>query len=692
MIFEFSIAKKYLIPKKGQLSTSLISLISVGVISLIVWLILTFLSITNGIEKTWINKLTSFNAPIHIIPTENYYHSYYYQIDSISNASNFCTKSIGEKATTCITDPYNDDDMELPLLWPKKVCNKDGSTKDLVKEVFHILDEQKLIAQDYEISGAIVKLHMIRPQNIPFSSLQEDKNQRCLTQVSYISSFCGKSPKLATLIEPPRMEDLNHLFFLTQISSNEIKEDLSDQAHSISIDNFQKRIQSLLSHVTIQKMQNISHRWQSLAFVLPEGIEFDANAFIKQGKPSAISIPLKKGISQGKLVKRGGHFLFIGQDGIMHEVQLTIPLFIEGTLSIDVALRPPIFSSLLSLRDLHFDMKACLQGHTLQGQIPWEDIEIVQAETKSVFNQEPDIPPPWPYIVHSEAKLPYNLSNDAPVILPKHFQNSGIKIGDVGYFGYGAPTITSIQEQRLPLYVAGFYDPGVMSIGAKYILTTSEVVHAINTSSQESFFDSNMVNGIQVYLPNLSQAKEVKTLLIKAFDKVGLLPYFTITTFHEYDFAKDLLQQFQSDKYLFTLIGLIVLLVACSNIISLLIILIKDKKREIAVLSSMGASKISIGWIFTLCGGIMGVLGTIIGTIAAFLTLHNIDTVINLLSFLQGHELFNTMFYEKSLPNELSSHALILVVVATPIISLLAGFIPAIKACKLSPSQILRCE
>jgi len=264
-------------------------------------------------------------------------------------------------------------------------------------------------------------------------------------------------------------------------------------------------------------------------------------------------------------------------------------------------------------------------------------------------------------------------------------------MGDIGYFSYGAATSSSVQEQRLPVTVCGFYDPGVMAIGAKVILTSPELPHTINAASQ-SMIDPNMVNGIQVYLGDLGAAKEMKRKIEEAFEHQGLSSYWKVTTFHEYDFAKDLLQQFQSDKYLFTLIGVIVLLVACSNIISLLVILVNDKRKEIAILSAMGASKKSIAIIFTLCGGIMGTLSTLIGMLAAMLTLHNIDSVVSFLSFLQGHEAFNTVFYGKSLPNQLSHHALIFILIATPIISLLAGLVPALKATKLHPSQILRSE
>ena len=86
-----------------------------------------------------------------------------------------------------------------------------------------------------------------------------------------------------------------------------------------------------------------------------------------------------------------------------------------------------------------------------------------------------------------------------------------------------------------------------------------------------------------------------------------------------------MLQQFQSDKYLFTLVGIIILLVACCNIISLLALLVNDKKKEIGILQAMGASKKSIALIFGTCGVAMGIVSSLIGTMRAIATLHYLD-------------------------------------------------------------------
>jgi lipoprotein-releasing system permease protein len=65
---------------------------------------------------------------------------------------------------------------------------------------------------------------------------------------------------------------------------------------------------------------------------------------------------------------------------------------------------------------------------------------------------------------------------------------------------------------------------------------------------------------------------------------------------------------------------------------------------------------------------------------------------VQILSFIQGRDAFNTAFFGTSLPDELSHHAVLFILIATPLLSLLAGLVPAIKACRLRPSAILRSE
>ena len=84
--------------------------------------------------------------------------------------------------------------------------------------------------------------------------------------------------------------------------------------------------------------------------------------------------------------------------------------------------------------------------------------------------------------------------------------------------------------------------------------------------------------------------------------------------------------------------------------------------------------------------------GLALGVGLAYLTLDNLQTLVDLLSSIQGHDAFQAIYYGSSLPNAMSADALIFVSIATILMSLLAGVIPAVKASLLKPSQILRSE
>ena len=93
------------------------------------------------------------------------------------------------------------------------------------------------------------------------------------------------------------------------------------------------------------------------------------------------------------------------------------------------------------------------------------------------------------------------------------------------------------------------------------------------------------------------------------------------------------------------LILTLIILVAAFNIITGLIMLVKDKGRDIAVLRTMGASKGAIMRIFFLDGAFIGVVGTIIGVSLGLLVCHNIETIRQFLQSLSGRELFSAEIY-----------------------------------------------
>jgi lipoprotein-releasing system permease protein len=106
----------------------------------------------------------------------------------------------------------------------------------------------------------------------------------------------------------------------------------------------------------------------------------------------------------------------------------------------------------------------------------------------------------------------------------------------------------------------------------------------------------------------------------------------------------------------------------------------------------MGAKRSSIVAIFALCGMVTGVLSCLIGGALALFTLQHLETLVSLLSALQGRAALNPIFFGPQLTGELSPEATLFVVIATPLLSILAALIPALKASRIRPSTALRSE
>ncbi len=680
-MFEIRTALKYLIPRRRQLSVSLIALMSIAVISLVVWLVLLFLSVTEGIERNWLKKLTTLSAPLRITPTDHYYTSYYYQIDALSSASNYSAKSIAGKLHSEYSDPYSaEEDGELPSFFPKPEHDKQGRLIDPVKRVYALLGKMaqtrpELTFQDFELSGALMRLQLLRP-GAALAGERQELGQSFITQASYLASLPSRCPNFSSILLPPTERDLNHQLFLAFHTTEYSREDAPALAQRAPREKVAERIANLLSHVQIQELKSKRPFWRLSPNAIVEKIELTATAHFRADKLTHISIPVsRKEAATGKLYRENGHLYFVAGSSEKILLSENVPLMVDSTLQFTARGLIPT-SQIESLKDIQLQAGFQLQNQSFAQQVSLDQVDIAQARW-----QENAIP-----------TLGVNAEQETGVLLAKSFRDSGVMVGDRGYLSYTSATASAIQEHRLPIFVSGFYDPGVLSVGSRCILVPSFVTRTINASSSSFNLDRMQSSGILVWFENIEEAERVKAELQLAFDQAEISPYWRVTTFREYDFAKDLLEQFQSDRYLFTLVGIIILVVACCNIISLLVLLVNDKKREIGVLQAMGASRTSIALIFGTCGVVMGMISAVIGTTVALFTLHNIDSIVSFISLVQGHSAFNTAFFGQSLPSMLSTKAVAFILIVTPLLSFFAGLVPALKACRLRPSEILRSE
>ena len=143
---------------------------------------------------------------------------------------------------------------------------------------------------------------------------------------------------------------------------------------------------------------------------------------------------------------------------------------------------------------------------------------------------------------------------------------------------------------------------------------------------------------------------------------------------------------------MFIIVSLIVL-VAGLNIISSLIMLVKDKNSDIAILRTIGASKSSIIRIFFISGSSIGVAGTTLGVIIGVIFCKKIDAIRLFISKITGTELFSPeMYYLAKLPAEIDNYELLSVITMALSFSILASIYPSWKASKIDPVEVLRNE
>tara|TARA_B100000029_G_scaffold516802_1_gene634601 strand:- start:3061 stop:4302 length:1242 start_codon:yes stop_codon:yes gene_type:complete len=149
----------------------------------------------------------------------------------------------------------------------------------------------------------------------------------------------------------------------------------------------------------------------------------------------------------------------------------------------------------------------------------------------------------------------------------------------------------------------------------------------------------------------------------------------------------------QTEKNVMFLILSLIILVAAFNIISSLIMLVKNKQVDIAILRTMGASKNVILKIFFLNGAIIGFFGTLIGTFLGIFFVININSLKNFLEKFTNTDLFSSeIYFLSNLPARIDFNEVFYVVITSILISFLASFVPAWKASKSNPIELIRKE
>ncbi len=204
--------------------------------------------------------------------------------------------------------------------------------------------------------------------------------------------------------------------------------------------------------------------------------------------------------------------------------------------------------------------------------------------------------------------------------------------------------------------------------------------------AQLYFNMDNAVSGLEVMVKN---PDDVNAMVEPIAHAAG--PFSRITTWQ--DMNSSLFGALQVERNVMFLILTLIILVAALNIVSGLIMLVKDKSGDIAILRTMGAARGAVMRVFLIAGASIGVLGTLLGFVIGVVFCLNIESIRQFLSSLTGTQLFNPEIYFLSrMPAEMDTGEVVSVVVMSLTLSFLATLYPSWRAARLDPVEALRYE
>ncbi len=149
----------------------------------------------------------------------------------------------------------------------------------------------------------------------------------------------------------------------------------------------------------------------------------------------------------------------------------------------------------------------------------------------------------------------------------------------------------------------------------------------------------------------------------------------------------------QVERNVMFLILALIVLVAALNIISGLIMLVKDKGHDIAILRTMGATRAAVMRIFFITGAAIGIVGTVAGFLLGVVVCLNIERLRELIGWITDTDLFSPeLYYLSQLPAEMDSGETASVVIMALVLSILATLYPSWRASRLDPVEALRYE
>lgn len=206
-------------------------------------------------------------------------------------------------------------------------------------------------------------------------------------------------------------------------------------------------------------------------------------------------------------------------------------------------------------------------------------------------------------------------------------------------------------------------------------------------SEAQAYFNmGERVSGVDVYVEDPDRIGDLRAQIEAAAER----PLFSV------DWRQRNLTFFAAlevERNVMFLILTMIVLVAALNVVSGMIMLVKDKGRDIAILRTMGASRGAVMRVFVMTGASIGLVGTMCGFVLGTIICLNAENIRQLVSAITRTELFSPeLYYLSRLPADMDPMETTMILIIALTLSLLATLYPAWRAAKLDPVEALRYE